>query len=143
MLVELIADEENLNEDKIDMIYQHISSRATQILQGKKERNAYSLKGAMTMMEGVRLGGFDEDDEGAEFDVQETEFAFGPRTNKKHAHGQKKRSNSFKLGSRPREMKDQVRKTYRRNSFNAKGPLIIANEEGKDVLIEDNAPNAT
>ena len=31
--------------------------------------------------------------------------------------GPKPRSNSFKLGSRPREVKDQVRKTYRRNSF--------------------------
>jgi len=32
----------------------------------------------------------------------------------------KPRSNSFKLGSRPREVKDQVRKTYRRNSFTDK-----------------------
>jgi hypothetical protein len=39
----------------------------------------------MTMMEGVRMGGFDEEDEdeveeGAAFDIQETEFAFGPRS---------------------------------------------------------------
>ena len=30
------------------------------------------------------------------------------------------RSNSFKLGSRPREVKDQVKKNYRRNSFTQK-----------------------
>jgi len=39
----------------------------------------------MTMMEGVRMGRFDEEDEdeveeGAAFDIQETEFAFGPRS---------------------------------------------------------------
>jgi hypothetical protein len=66
------------------MIYKHISSRATQILQGKHGK-AQSLKTAMTMMEGVRMGGFDEEDEdeveeGAAFDIQETEFAFGPRS---------------------------------------------------------------
>jgi hypothetical protein len=37
------------------------------------------------MMEGVRIGGFDEEgelevEEGAAFDIQETEFAFGPRS---------------------------------------------------------------
>jgi hypothetical protein len=67
------------------LIYKHISSRATQILQGKHGK-AQSLKTAMTMMEGVRMGGFDEEEdedevgEGAAFDIQETEFAFGPRS---------------------------------------------------------------
>jgi hypothetical protein len=66
------------------MIYKHISSRATQILQGKHGKPQL-LKTAMTMMEGVRMGGFDEEDEdeveeGAAFDIQETEFAFGPRS---------------------------------------------------------------
>jgi len=105
LLVQLVNEEESLNEDKINLIYKHISSRATQILNGKAQ------KAALTMMEGVRIGGFDGEDgeleveEGAAFDIQETEFAFGPRS-KRQICGQKKRSNSFKLGSRPREMKE-------------------------------------
>ena len=83
------------------------------------------------MMEGVGDAGFDEDEQiEAEFDIEETEFAFGPRV--KVGKGQKKRSNSFKLGSRPREVKDQVRKTYRRNSFHLKGEGI-----GSDEVIEE------
>ena len=80
LLVQLVNEEESLNEDKINLIYKHISSRATQILNGK------APKAALTMMEGVRIGGFDEDEgeleveEGAAFDIQETEFAFGPRS---------------------------------------------------------------
>ena len=80
LLVQLVNEEESLNEDKINLIYKHISSRATQILNGKAH------KAALTMMEGVRIGGFDEEDgeleveEGAAFDIQETEFAFGPRS---------------------------------------------------------------
>jgi hypothetical protein len=62
----------------------------------------------MTMMEGVKMAGFDDDEDDqdyAAFDIEETEFALGPRF--KPQKGQKKkRSNSFKLGSRPREMKD-------------------------------------
>jgi len=81
LLVQLVNEEESLNEDKINLIYKHISSRATQILHGKAH-----TKAALTMMEGVRIGGFDEEDgeleveEGAGFDIQETEFAFGPRS---------------------------------------------------------------
>ena len=79
LLVQLVNEEESLNEDKINLIYKHISSRATQILNGKAH------KAALTMMEGVRIGGFDEEgelevEEGAAFDIQETEFAFGPRS---------------------------------------------------------------
>ena len=59
MLVQLVNEEESLNEDKINLIYKHISSRATQILHGK----AHTMKAALTMMEGMRMGGFDEEDE--------------------------------------------------------------------------------
>ena len=82
---------------------------------------------------------FDDDDDDDEldmhaaFDVQETEFAFGPRAKgARGKNGPKKRSNSFKLGSRPREMKDQVRKTYRRNSFHYKGSAVEVVDQNDD-----------
>ena len=63
---------------------------------------------------------------------------------KVHKEGVKPRSNSFKLGSRPREVKDQVRKTYRRNSFTDKDNNrilkeikqveVIPEEEEKQIL---------
>jgi hypothetical protein len=40
------------------------------------------LKQAMTMMEGVKMAGFDDDEDdqdNAAFDIEETEFALGPR----------------------------------------------------------------
>ena len=134
MLVQLVNEEESLNEDKINMIYNHISSRATQILQGKHRKPQSLNTAAMTMLEGVRMGGFDdedeedEDEEGAAFDIKETEFAFGARS-KRQIRGSKKRSNSFKLGSRPREMKDQVRKTYRRKSFHGIATVLIVSDD--------------
>lgn len=115
--------QEEIDETNVDLIYQHISARASQILQSKNKKHA-PLKQAMTMMDGVPMMNFDEDDDAdAAFDIQESEFALGPR-NKGQKGQKKKRSNSFKLGSRPREMKDQVRKTYRRNSFHAKAIIL-------------------
>ena len=44
-------------------------------------------------------------------------FGFGAASVISPPSEEMKRSSSFKLGPRPRELKDQLRKTYRRNSF--------------------------
>ena len=139
MLFDVLGAAENIDETNVDLIYKHISARATQILQKKYDPK---LRIANSMIEGARgsgAGALEDDGEDldmeAAFDVQETEFAFGPRVKGTGKKGPKKRSNSFKLGSRPREMKDQVRKTYRRNSFHYKGAAIEVEAENKEENI--------
>ena len=95
-----LLENENLIEQNLGLIYRHISFRASKIL---KDRKFSALRQTLSLSHAFEGSfGLDSSD----------------RYNLKNvADSKKKRSNSFKLGPRPRECKDQVRKAYRRNSI--------------------------
>ena len=109
----MLEDEDNL-EQNISLVYRHISFRASKIL--KSKMSLLKLHGR------TAIGGTGKAPRKvmASFGFQETELLPIPTI---------RRSNSFKLGPRPREMKDRIKKEYRRNSIHLETGIATSAKE--------------
>jgi hypothetical protein len=97
-----LLDEENSFQQNLGLLYRHISFRATKILEIKKKKTLKAPKGlkiyhGATMMEPTKFGTL--------FNAESVLLLSGSNGVDTLSGGYK-RSNSFKLGPRPRECKD-------------------------------------
>lgn len=123
-LLSLLEDESQL-EQNISLIYRHISFRASKILQSK---NIKAFKALGKTAVGGGGTGRTKKKVMASFGLQDSELIV--------AAPSVRRANSFKLGPRPREMKDKVRKEYRRNSIHLESGAAFTTLSGRELESE-------